>query len=86
MKEFEDAVRKPKSNKAPGPDGTPSELFKWLESESMKVILEQLHNCWNKETFTKDMDDAKLVIIYKNGGTGPPQNYIPIRSTIQRDV
>ena len=44
----------------------------------MKVILEQLNNCWDRETLTKDMNDAKLVIFSKKRGTDLPQNYRPI--------
>ena len=78
MNELEEAVRTLKSSKAPGPDGIPSELIKCLGSESRKVILELLNDCWNKETLTKDMNDAKLTIIYKKGSTDLPQNYRPI--------
>ena len=78
MKELEEAIGKPRSNKAPGPDGTPPGLGKPLDSGPKKIILEQLNNCWNKETLAKDMNDAKLVIIYKKGGTDLPQNYRPI--------
>ena len=65
MQELEEAIKQLKSNKAPGPDGGPPELIKWLDSESRKIILELLNDCWNKETLTKDMNDAKLAIIYK---------------------
>ena len=44
----------------------------------MKVILEQLIHCWDRETFTKDMNETKLAIICKKGGTDQPQNYRPI--------
>ena len=49
-----------------------------LDSESRKIILELLNDCWNKETLTKDMNDAKLAIIYKKGSTDLPQKYRPI--------
>ena len=78
MNELEEAIRQLKSNKAPGPDGIPSELIKWLDSESRKVVLELLNDCWDKETLTKDMNDAKLAIIYQKGSTALPQNYRPI--------
>ena len=77
MKELEEAIGKPKSNKAPGPDGIPSELIERLDSESRKVILEQLNDCWNKEVLTKDMNVAKLTIIHKSESTDLPQNYRP---------
>ena len=78
MKELEETIRKLKINRAPGPDGIPSELVKWLDSESKKVILDQLSSCWNRETLSKDMTSSKLAITYKKGGTDLPQNYRPI--------
>ena len=38
-KEFDEAIRKLKNNKAPGPDEIPAELFKWLDEQSRKIIL-----------------------------------------------
>ena len=35
-------MKKLKNNKAPGPDDIPAELFKWLDEQSRKVILETL--------------------------------------------
>ena len=77
IRELEEAMRKLKNNKAPGPDEVPPELIKWLDSDPRKVILELLNDCWNKESLTKDMNDAKLAIIYKKGCTDLPQNYRP---------
>ena len=78
IQELEEAVGKLRNNKAPCPDEVPPELTKWLDSESGKVILELLNDCWNKESLTKDMNDARLAIIYKKGCTDVPQNYRPI--------
>ena len=78
MKELDEAIKKLKNNKAPGPDEIPAELFKWLDGESRKVILETLNECWRNETLIEDMNDARLAIIYKKGGTDLPQNYRPI--------
>ena len=63
MQELEETIRQLKGNKAPGPDGVPPELIKWLDSKSKKIVLELLNDCWSKETLTKDMNDAKLAII-----------------------
>ena len=65
MEELDEAVKKLKNNKAPGPDEIPAELSKWLDGESRKVILETLNECWRDETLIRDMNDAKLAIIYK---------------------
>ena len=78
MKELDEAMKKFKNNKAPGPDEIPAELFKWLDEEPRKVILETLNECWRNETLMKDMNGARLAIIYKKGGTYLPQNYRPI--------
>ena len=78
MKELDEAMKKLKNNKAPGPDEIPAEVFKWLDGESRKVILETLNECWRNETLIEGMNDARLAIIYKKGGTDLPQNYRPI--------
>ena len=77
-KELDDAIRKLKNNKAPGPDDIPTELFNWLDEQSRKIILEILNECWRRGTLIRDMNDARLAIIYKKGGTDLPQNYRPI--------
>ena len=77
-KELDDAIRKLKNNKAPGPDDIPAELFKWLDKQSRKTILEILNECWRRETLIRDMNDARLAIVYKKGGPALPQNYRPI--------
>ena len=78
MKELDAANRKLKNKKAPGPDFVPSELFKWLDEQSRKAILETLNECWRNETLISDVNDARLAIKYKKGGTDLPQNYRPI--------
>ena len=78
MQELNEAIKKMKNNKAPGPDGIPAELYKWLDEESRKCILNELNKCWINESIIKDIDDAKLAIVYKKGNTELPQNYRPI--------
>ena len=86
MKELDEAIQKRKDNKAPGPDDIPSELCVRLDEESRKIVLETLNDCWRNETLIDDMNNARLAIIYKKGGTYLPQNYRPIRSIIRRDL
>ena len=76
-KELDEAIKKLKNNKAPGPDDIPAELFKWLDEQSRTIILEIINECWRTEPLIKDMNDARLAIIYKKGGTDLPQNYRP---------
>ena len=64
-KELDEAIKKLKNNKAPGPDDIPAELFKWLDEQSRTIILEITNECWRTETLIKDMNDARLAIIYK---------------------
>ena len=44
-KELDEAIKQLKNNKAPGPDDIPAELFKWLDEQSRRVILETLNEC-----------------------------------------
>ena len=67
IKELDDAIKKLKNNNAPGPDDIPSELFKWLDEQPGTIIWEIINECWRTETLIKDMNDARLAIIYKKG-------------------
>ena len=57
IKELDEAIKKLKNNKAPGPDEVLAELFKWqdkwLDGESRKVSLETLNECWRDETLMR---------------------------------
>ena len=78
MEELNFAISRLKNNKAPGPDGLPSELFKWLNEESRNELLKHLNDCWDTETLEDCMNDANLATIYKKGPTDRPENYRPI--------
>ena len=67
QQELDDAIKKLKNNKAPGPDDIPAELFEWLDEQSSNIVLKNLNACWRTETLIKDMNDARLAIIYKKG-------------------
>ena len=41
-------INKLKRNKSPGPDGIPVEFYKWLNAESLHVILEILNEFWRE--------------------------------------
>ena len=78
LTELSEAIKRLKNNKAPGPDDVPAELIKWLDDESRQIILEHLNRCWRNERLPKDMNDARLAIIFKKGSTDLPENYRPI--------
>ena len=42
------AISRLKSNKAPGPDGLPSELYKWLDEDNRTTLLRHLNKCWDR--------------------------------------
>jgi len=73
MEELNFAISRLKNNKAPGPDGLPSELFKWLNEESRNALLRHLNECWDTETLEDRMNDANLATIYKKGPTDRPE-------------
>ena len=56
-----------KSNKAPGPDGIPAEIWK-----SREALAQQLHkllaHIWEKEDVPQQFKDANVVTIWKREG------------------
>ena len=50
---------------APGPDGLPSELYKWLDEENRTTLLGHLKKCWDTQALEDCMNDANLATIYK---------------------
>ena len=68
LKEVQAAITAMKSNRAPGPDGIPAEI--WTSSN---VLAEQLHivlgSIWDKEDVPQQFKDANIVTIWKRKGS-----------------
>ena len=69
LHEVQAAIQAMKSNKAPGPDGIPAEI--WKSSEAL--LAEQLHkllaHIWEKEDVPQQFKDANVVTIWKRKGS-----------------
>ena len=76
--ELDQAIKQLTHNKAPGPDGTRAELYKWLDTHNRKSFLDTINECWNNKTLHKSMNETNLAIIFKKGNPELPQNYRPI--------
>ena len=78
MKELKEVIHTFKTNKAPGPNGTPIELFQWLDDEALEPFLTHINVCWERGEVTEGMNDANVAVIFKKGSTENPENYRPI--------
>ena len=78
MQELKEAIHKFKKNKTPGPNGTPIELFQWLDDEALEPLLTHINECWEEGKVTEGMDDANVAVLFKKGSTENPENYRPI--------
>jgi hypothetical protein len=67
-----------KSNKQPGPDGVTMELFKWLDDDNRRKILDLIHLWWMHEEAPADLFKARVVPIFKEGDVDNAANYRPI--------
>ena len=76
--EVQQIVNSLKTNKAPGPDGTVTELYKHLDENSIKNLAQILDQMWAEEKILTDFTQAEVVSIYKKGTAELPQNYRPI--------
>ena len=72
------AIHRLKNKKTPGPDGVPSELYKWLNEDNRKTLLKHLHECWGSESLEDAMNDASLATTYKKGRSDRPETTIDL--------
>ena len=56
-----------KSNKQPGPDGVTMELFKWLDDENRRKILDLINLWWMHEEAPVGLFKARVVPVFKKG-------------------
>jgi hypothetical protein len=79
LKEFQDALRKAKTRKAPGPNGIRIEQFKKLDEKSQLVVLQTLNEfCTNPNFDSDDWHKVNLKLLPKKGNTKLPKNWRPI--------
>ena len=78
VEEVQETVKTLKTNKAPGPDGMVTELYKHLDEDNIKNLAQILNQMWTEEKVTTDFTQADVVSIYKKGNAELPQNYRPI--------
>lgn len=68
-----------KNNKAPGPDGIPSEVLKIVANQRPQVLLEIFNVCLSEGIFPEVWKKQKLVLISKRKGSPlDPSSYRPL--------
>ena len=60
MQELNTALDSTKSNKAPGPDEAPAELFVLLDQDSREQLLHMYNEIWDTSTMPADWGWRKL--------------------------
>ena len=80
--EVQEAIRKLKTNKAPGPDGVVNELFQYLDFQNIEQLTRCLNVLWNKKHVPDDFAFAQIVFLYKKGNHENPENYRPVTDKI----
>ncbi len=67
------------SNKAPGPDGIPNELLKYMPAEHKKMIFQYLLNIYDSASLPQKDNNSNTVLLYKKGDPMDPiKSYRPI--------
>ena len=78
MKELCWAVNKLKRNKASGPDGVPTYVFKEMEEPQLELILALLNIWWNGQETPDSLTQAQVILLYKKGDNNNLSSYRPI--------
>ena len=75
MHEMYQAIRRLKSGKAPGPDGTTAEVFKLLDDDMLELVRSSINDVWRSEILPPELYQANLSVIYRKGSIQKPGNY-----------
>ena len=77
--ELKTIIKNMKNNKAPGPDGLPSETYKWLSEENLQTLINLFNNILQTGQIPQEWNMATVVEIYKGkGNRTDPEMYRPI--------
>ncbi|WP_316206602.1 reverse transcriptase domain-containing protein, partial [Escherichia coli] len=78
--ELQIAARTMKNNKAPGPDGIPSEVLKCIAVKAPSLLLNMYNACLQTGVFSTPWKIARLVLINKGKGGDPrhPSSHRPL--------
>ena len=74
MEELLWAIRKLKRNKAPGPDGVPTECYKDMHEDQLKLVLEMINNWWAGAPIATEATRAQVILLFKKGGQNDLSN------------
>ena len=75
INEIEVIIKRFKTNKAPGPDKSTTELYKLLYIPNLKYIAKLLNLLWNLEAVPEELTEANVASIFKKGDTQNLANY-----------
>ncbi|XP_073821380.1 uncharacterized protein [Musca autumnalis] len=79
MEELKLAATKLKNNKAPGPDGVPSEVLKEIAEARPNILLNMYNQCMLEEVFPIPWKEQQFVLISKGkGDPKAPSSYRPL--------
>ena len=73
LEEIKETVRKLKRGKVRGPDGIPMDVFKEMDEDGLRVILDTLNEWWEEENMEEEMLRARIILIFKKGDTSKLQ-------------
>lgn len=76
--ELDNALRKAKNNKTPGPDNIAVEYYKHLSNDNTNELLQVLNQIYSHPHTAPTLTDSNLAIIFKKGNPSKLENYRPI--------
>ena len=76
--EVTEAIHKLKTNKAPGPDGSIVELFKYLDASNVESLTKCLNELWRAKLVPDAFTQAHIASLDIKGDHENPENYRPI--------